>query len=80
MKTSNSYKNITPETVVAALSGSDEGYAALLKHYEPYISKLCLMHVNDAAGYAYSFVDEDLKQLMQIGIIKAVQMHAKNFM
>jgi len=29
---------------------------------------------------AYSFVDEDLKQLMQIGIIKATQMYSKNFM
>ena len=78
MNKTNRYVDITAEVVMAALSGSDEGYATLLNYYEPYISKLSLMHAKDATGnYAYSFVDEDLKQLMRIGIIKAAQMFSK---
>ena len=66
------YSNIPPETVCTALGGSEEGISRAVQYYDRYITTLCTMKVHDRYGeYMYSFVDEDLKQLMCIAIVRA---------
>jgi hypothetical protein len=68
----NAYENIPLDTVRAALSGSEDGITAAILYYERYITAFCTMQVRDLYDeYMYSFVDDELRQLMRIAVVRA---------
>ena len=42
---------------------------AILKHYEGYIAKLCTRTLKDDAGNTYSYVDEEMRNRLQVRLI-----------
>ena len=66
------YEDIPFEVVCAGLYGDEDGINRVLNYYDRYITKLSTMYVRNQYGeFLYSFVDEDLKQLMRIAIVRA---------
>ena len=43
--------------------------AMLRKHYEGYIAKLCTRTLKDDAGNTYSYVDEEMRNRLQVRLI-----------
>ena len=49
---------------------------AILKHYEGYIAKLCTRTLKDDAGNTYSYVDEEMRNRLQVRLItRTLQVH-----
>ena len=72
IKTKN-YKIFDKDTLLMAKLGERSAVEMLIKHYEPYINKLCTIKVVDYNNEErYSFTDEDLKQTMCISILRAL--------
>ena len=40
-----------------------------VKHYEGYIAKLCTRTLKDDAGNTYSYVDEEMRNRLQVRLI-----------
>lgn len=57
-----------PVISVAAI-GDAEAMCAILKHYEGYIVKLCTRTLKDDAGNSYSYVDEEMRNRLQVRLI-----------
>ena len=61
---------LLPFPVIAAAAGGDtEAMCAVLKHYEGYIATLCTRTLKDDAGNTYSYVDEEMKNRLQVRLI-----------
>ena len=43
----------------------------LRKHYEGYIAKLCTRTLKDDAGNTYSYVDEEMRNRLQVRLLPA---------
>ena len=55
--------------ISAAANGDAEAMCAILKHYEGYIAKLCTRRLKDDAGNSYSYVDEEMRNRLQVRLI-----------
>lgn len=63
-------ENLLPFPVIsAAVNGDTNAMCAILKHYEGYIAKLCTRTLKDDAGNTYSFVDEEMRNRLQVRLI-----------
>ena len=55
--------------ISAAANGDTTAMCAILKHYEGYIAKLCTRTLKDDAGNTYSYVDEEMRNRLQVRLI-----------
>lgn len=63
----NRWRQILPlNTIDAAIHGDRVAIGEVLEYYEPYIRTLATVKLYDASGCCYSFVDEDMQQLLRI--------------
>ena len=63
-------ENLLPFPVIsAAANGDTNAMCAILKHYEGYIAKLCTRTLKDDAGNTYSYVDEEMRNRLQVRLI-----------
>ena len=63
-------ENLLPFPVIsAAANGDTTAMCAILKHYEGYIAKLCTRTLKDDAGNTYSYVDEEMRNRLQVRLI-----------
>ena len=70
MNTVSKTENLLPFPVIsAAANGNAEAMCAVLKHYEGYIAKLCTRTLKDEAGNSYSYVDEEMRNRLQVRLI-----------
>lgn len=70
MNTVSKTENLLPFPVIsAAANGNAEAMCAILKHYEGYIAKLCTRTLKDEAGNSYSYVDEEMRNRLQVRLI-----------
>ena len=70
MNTVSKTENLLPFPVIsAAANGNAEAMCAILKHYEGYIAKLCTRTLKDEAGNSYSYVDEEMRNRLQLRLI-----------
>lgn len=71
MNTVRKSENLLPFPVIsAAANGDTTAMCAILKHYEGYIAKLCTRTLKDDAGNTYSYVDEEMRNRLQVRLIK----------
>ena len=67
MNTVRKAENLLPFPVIsAAANGDTTAMCAILKHYEGYIAKLCTRTLKDDAGNTYSYVDEEMRNRLQV--------------
>ena len=67
MNTVRKSENLLPFPVIsAAANGDTTAMCAILKHYEGYIAKLCTRTLKDDAGNTYSYVDEEMRNRLQV--------------
>lgn len=57
------------EVIEAAAHGDTLAMCALLKHYDSYINFLCTRKLKDEYGNTYSYVDEEMKNQLQVRLI-----------
>ncbi|MCD7717281.1 MAG: helix-turn-helix domain-containing protein [Lachnospiraceae bacterium] len=57
------------EVIKAASAGDAEAMDAVLKHYEGYITKLCLRVGYDEYGRPHCYVDESLRRHLQLTLM-----------
>ena len=69
MKTNSNTRLLPFPVISAAANGDTEAICAILKHYEGYIARLCTRTLKDDAGNAYSYVDEEMKNRLQVRLI-----------
>ena len=63
-------ENLLPFPVIsAAANGDTNAMCAILKHYGGYIAKLCTRTLKDDAGNTYSYVDEEMRNRLQVRLI-----------
>lgn len=66
-------QNKVPFSVISASAkGSEKDIQRVLKHYEGYISKLCLRPLYDEFGNVYMVVDNELKGRMHSALIQMI--------
>ena len=64
--------NMPIDTAFLALNGNELGYEILLSYYDKYLNKLALKKEKyEYFETEYFYVDEDIKQVLQIAVIKA---------
>ena len=68
-KSSKCSKLLPYHIIAAAASGDVEAINRVLKHYEGYIATLCTRTLKDDAGNTYSYVDEEMKNRLQVRLI-----------
>ncbi len=80
MNTVRKSKNLLPFPVIsAAANGDTTAMCAILKHYEGYIAKLCTRTLKDDAGNTYSYVDEEMRNRLQVRLItRTLAFHVEN--
>ena len=70
MNTVSKTENLLPFPVIsAAANGDTEAMCVILKHYDKYIAKLCTRTLKDDAGNSYSYVDEEMRNRLQVRLI-----------
>ena len=73
MNTVRKSENLLPFPVIsAAANGDTTAMCAILKHYEGYIAKLCTRTLKDDAGNTYSYVDEEMRNRLQVRLRERV--------
>lgn len=73
MNTVRKSENLLPFPVIsAAANGDTTAMCAILKHYEGYIAKLCTRTLKDDAGNTYSYVDEEMRNRLQVRLITRI--------
>lgn len=74
MKTNfdKSESHVPLETIQAAISGEIEAIQTIVRHYDPYFEKLASKRLFDEDGNMYRMIDEDLKQQLNINLIKTL--------
>ena len=80
MNTVRKSENLLPFPVIsAAANGDTNAMCAILKHYEGYIAKLCTRTLKDDAGNTYSYVDEEMRNRLQVRLItRTLAFHVAN--
>ena len=58
--------------IVLASQGDILAMDIVLKHYEPYIARLCLITEIDDYGFPHTVVDEDMRQRLESKLIEKV--------
>ena len=70
MNTIRKTKNLLPFPVIsAAANGDTNAMCTILKHYEGYIAKLCTRTLKDDNGNTYPYVDEEMRNRLQVRLI-----------
>ena len=70
MNTIRKTESLLPFPVIsAAASGDTNAMYAILKHYEGYIARLCTRTLKDDVGNTYSYVDEEMRNRLQVRLI-----------
>ena len=70
MNTVRKSQNLLPFPVMSATAyGDTNAMCAILKHYGGYIAKLCTRTLKDDAGNTYSYVDEEMRNRLQVRLI-----------
>lgn len=70
MERNSNHENLLPfPTIEAATRGDTEALCAILKHYDGYINTLCTRLFKDEAGNTYYYVDEEMKNRLQVRLI-----------
>ena len=70
MNTVRKSENLLPFPVIsAAANGDTTAMCAILKHYEGYIAKLCTRTLKDDAVNTYSYLDEEMRNRLQVRLI-----------
>ena len=70
MNTVRKSENLLPFPVIsAAANGDTNAMCAILKHYGGYIAKLCTRTLKDDAGNTYYYVDEEMRNRLQVRLI-----------
>ena len=59
-------------TISSAADGDETAIQKILKHYDSYISKACLIPLYDDDGNMYIVVDMELKGRIRSALIKAM--------
>ena len=68
--TNNKAENLPSfDIVAAAASGNTDAMCAVLKHYESYIAKLATRTLRDENGNTYLYVDEELRNRLNVRLI-----------
>lgn len=82
MNTVRKSENLLPFPVIsAAANGDTTAMCAILKHYEGYIAKLCTRTLKDDAGNTYSYVDEEMRNRLQVRLItRTLAFHVDNLL
>ncbi|EHJ02250.1 putative conjugative transposon excisionase [Clostridium sp. DL-VIII] len=62
-------KNLSFDTIVAAVGGDKEAIKKVLNFYDGYISKLSLRKMYDDYGNVYMVVDSELKGRLQTAVM-----------
>ncbi len=60
------------QVIVLASQGDILAMDIVLKHYEPYIARLCLITEIDDYGFPHTVVDEDMRQRLESKLIEKV--------
>lgn len=60
------------ETIVAAKAGDPDALLAVLKHFRGYINTRATREFYDENGLAYSGIDSELKQRLEIKMITRI--------
>lgn len=63
------YQLLPFETIVAAKAGDPDALMAVLKHFRGYINTRATREFYDENGLAYSGIDPELKQRLEINIV-----------
>jgi hypothetical protein len=72
-KRSYSDARLLPFPVIKkAVSGDAEAINAVLKHYEGYITKICTKRLYDENGAPHTFVDNDMRRLLETKLITKI--------
>ena len=70
MNTVRKSENLSPFAAAEMTgNGNRTAMCAILKHYEGYIAKLCTRTLKDDAGNTYSYVDEEMRNRLQVRLI-----------
>lgn len=56
---------VSYQTILDAKAGDSDALAAIIKHYTPYIRKLCTRTFRDENGYEETRVDDDMRQRIE---------------
>lgn len=63
-------ENLLPFSVIsAAVSGNAQAVCVILRHYQGYIAKLCTRILKDNSGNIYSYIDEEMRNRLQVQLI-----------
>ena len=66
------FRSLPFETIVAAKAGDPDALSAVLKHFRGYINVKATRDFYDENGLAYSGVDPELKQRLEIKVITRI--------
>lgn len=72
MRERNKRRLLTVDVILAASNGDYEAMDMVLRHYEGYILKLSTQRLYDEEGKVHYYVDETLKGILQIKLIRKV--------
>lgn len=73
------YELLPVSVFKAAHAGDSIAMDKVLRHYEPYISKLCTRKLYDEYGGAHHCLDEYMKRHLEIKLITAILTYRKSF-
>ena len=66
-------QNLLPfETIVAAVSGDEDGIRAVVSHYDRYITTLSIREQIDPDGIRKKYVDEDMKRWLTAKLMQGI--------
>ncbi len=71
-QTSNQYSLLPLSVIIKAIEGDVSAINQVLKHYERYIAKLATRQIYDENGISHSYVDEEVRQLLENRLINTV--------
>ncbi len=72
MPSTKNYKMPPFDVIQAAISGDISAIRQIAKHYENYITTLATKTVYDEYGNRYRYLDEEMKQELEIELIMAI--------
>ncbi len=68
-KENHSDKLLPFDVIVKASKGDELALCKVLEHYDGYIAKLCTCTFHDEYGNTYSYVDEDMRNILKARLI-----------
>lgn len=69
-RTKDKTKGLLPFSVISAAAGGDaDAMCTVLQHYNAYIVKLCTRMLKDSEGNSYPYIDEEMRNRLQVRLI-----------